>query len=235
MAHGGQVGEQSSPAWRATGWPRQRQNPLELSRRRRSPHDCPPTPYKCYVLGDAKSATHNLPHSSAGVARKPILREIGLKPHAKGESECSPPSSYAKVLDIRLNVGFKAYMTGGHLRRRQKRSISQMAEADPLCHCLSAICFFGSRGPRRLQRRFPFLLVPSGRVLYPRPTPSRPCRSLAALLVCPGSSGRRPRPKLLRWGPFCLPFQSPLGLTSCRLLALIDSPAPRFSVEGAEV
>ena len=95
----------------------------------------------------------------------------------------------------------------------------------PLPLCLRDL-LFRIEGPPATSTSVSVFLVPSGRVLYPRPTPSRPCRSLAAVLVRLGSSGKRPRPIIALRDPFCLPFQSPYGLASCRLLALIGSPAP---------
>ena len=116
-------------------------------------------------------------------------------------------------------------------QENEKRSKSQMAEADPLSAIVSPRFAFSDRGAPATSTSVSVFLVPSGRVLYPRPTPSRPCRSLAALLIRLGSSGRRPRPIIALRGPLLPALQSPYGLTSCRLLALIDSPAPRFSVE----
>src|SRR5260370_21933504 len=71
------------------------------------------------------------PTARQALLAKRIIRDIGLKPHANGGVGIFTPSSYAKSLHIRPNVRFKACITGGYLRRRQKRSISQMAEADP--------------------------------------------------------------------------------------------------------
>ena len=78
------------------------------------------TPYKRFILRDPKPATHNLPHSSAGVARKPDnLGNPRSNPTPRGEWGSSPPLSYAKPLKIRPNVRFKACVKS-RCRRRMK-------------------------------------------------------------------------------------------------------------------
>src|ERR1700760_2275385 len=107
-------------------------------------------------------------------------------------------------------------------QENEKRLKSHMAEADPsLPLCLRDL-LFRIEGPPATSTSvsvFPNPIWPCYIPVLHRQDPVGPS---AALLVRLGSSGRRPRPIIaLRGPPFCLPFRSPYGLTSCRLLALI--------------
>jgi hypothetical protein len=120
-------------------------------------------------------------------------------------------------------------------RENEKRSKSHMAEADPLCHCVSAICFFGSRGPRRLQRRFPVFAGPiwpcvisPSHAVKTLSVPRRPSRSWV-LRRAPGSG-------LVQWGPLCLSLLSAYGIPRRpRLPAMVNLTvaSQRFNAEFA--
>src|ERR1700746_4069481 len=97
-------------------------------------------------LRDPKPATHNLPHSSASVARKPALREIRAQTPRKWGVGIFTPSSYAKSLHIRWNVRFKA-CAKSRCRKRMKKIEIPDGCGRPLRLYVSAIWFFRSGGP----------------------------------------------------------------------------------------